>query len=160
CKSRSPATSLRQPGAGPGVRLAPTEEIDQMLVGISGKKRAGKDTLAAGLVEDLGFTRIGLADPLREAALRLDPIMTTSYVFDPDRDGLGFARKVRLSQLVGGPGWGLGKEQPGGRRTLQGLGTDVVRALDPLAWVREAMRQARIVGGDVVIPDVRFRNEA
>lgn len=42
------------------------------LIGLTGRKRAGKDTAAAGLE---GFARVALADPLRAVLERFDPIV-------------------------------------------------------------------------------------
>lgn len=42
-------------------------------IGIVGRKRSGKDTAAAALVEKLGYVRHGFADPLKDAALALNP---------------------------------------------------------------------------------------
>jgi len=38
-----------------------------MIIGITGKKRSGKDTVASCLVENYMFVKYSLADPIKEA---------------------------------------------------------------------------------------------
>lgn len=121
------------------------------IVGILGRKQSGKSTLARYLVEDHGYTEHAYADPLRELALALDPIVLVT----PSGQSYG------LCHVVESIGWDTAKEQiPEVRRVLQRLGTDVFRAIDEDVWV-DRMR-ALLVRREspVVIPDVRFPNEA
>lgn len=134
------------------------------LVGLIGKKRVGKDTFAAVLVEEFGFARVAFADPLKEMALTIDPII-----------GNGVRGSVpvhmRLSTAVALPGgWERVKDEyPEARRFLQRLG-DGVRQFDPEFWVRAGMYTAHDLRGapgqyvrdphPVVITDVRYPNEA
>lgn len=124
------------------------------LIGLSGKKRSGKDTFAAGLVER-GATRVAFADPLKEAALALDPLVgRPAYpnVLAPQSD-------VRLSTYVGALGWERAKEHPEVRRLLQNYGV-AIREIDPEFWVRAGMTKAASIDDPVVVTDVRFPNEA
>ena len=117
-----------------------------ILLGVSGRKRHGKDTFAARLVERHGFTRVAFADPMREMALALDPIISDGW---------------RLAALVETFGWEEAKANPEVRRTLQRLGTEAGRGvLGDNIWVDTAMRHARALGGRVVFTDCRFPNEA
>jgi len=117
-----------------------------ILIGVSGRKRHGKDTFAARLVEHHGFTRVAFADPMREMALTLDPIISEGW---------------RLSELVEAFGWEEAKANPEVRRTLQRLGTEAGRGvLGESIWVDTAMRHARHLGGHIVFTDCRFPNEA
>lgn len=128
------------------------------LVGLVGRKRAGKDTFAAVLVEQNGYTRASFADPLREAAYRLDPIVEVESPREAvDADLPQF---IRLSAVVDALGWERAKDEVQEVRTvLQRLGTDAIRALDPDFWVRTAVDKL-----DPEVPtvftDVRFPNEA
>lgn len=116
------------------------------LIGVSGRKRSGKDTFAARLTEAHGFTRIAFADPMRELALALDPLISPGW---------------RLSHIVHAHGWEGAKENPEVRRTLQRLGTEGGRkVLGENIWVDTAMRTAHAAGGPVVFTDCRFPNEA
>jgi len=117
-----------------------------ILIGVSGRKRHGKDTFAARLVEHHGFTRVAFADPMRQMALALDPIISEGW---------------RLSALVEAFGWEEAKANPEVRRTLQRLGTEAGRGvLGDGIWVDTAMRHARKLGGRVAFTDCRFPNEA
>ncbi|MDG4792713.1 hypothetical protein [Micromonospora sp. WMMD1082] len=120
------------------------------LIGVMGKKRAGKDTIAARLVEAHGFRQYAFADALRECALIADPIVTPL-------DTVG--RSLRLSDVVSAVGWEEAKAHREVRRTLQQFGVSV-RHLDPHFWVRVVMDEVAHRSQPVVITDVRFPNEA
>lgn len=122
------------------------------LIGLSGRAGAGKDTLASHLAP-FGYVRVAFADPLREMALAIDPLVALSPW---DR-----AASMRLSDYVTAAGWDAAKRHPEVRRFLQRLGTEGVRHhLGDDTWVRLA--EARIADlGDVpvVVTDVRYPNE-
>jgi len=126
------------------------------LLGLIGRKRSGKDTFAAMLP---GYRRVAFADPLRAAALALDPIVGRPSIpgdLHPDRD-------LRLAEVVEALGWERAKDcVPEVRRTLQRLGTDAIRAIDDGFWVRAAMDYAEpmLDWCPVVLTDCRFPNEA
>lgn len=132
------------------------------IIGVMGRKRHGKDTFAARLTNEHGFTRLAFADKLREAALKLDPFIVVQHDEYGVLDGwcLPYDRPytARLSHLVGALGWEVAKELREVRRTLQRMGVGV-RDLDPEFWVRIVMEQAADIPGPVVITDVRFPNE-
>jgi len=118
------------------------------IIGIHGKARSGKDTLAAFLVDHHGFTRVGLADPLREF--------------------VGGITEIPVASLMDGPtkeepiDWLSGKSP---RQMMQSLGTEWGReSVDKDLWLKVAakrIRKARQAGAaGVVIPDIRFDNEA
>lgn len=114
------------------------------LIGLSGKKRSGKDTLAARLIDAHGYTRLAFADAMRDMALEVDPLIY---------------RDTHLAEYVQDLGWEDAKANPEVRRTLQRLG-QAVRTVDPGFWVRITMAQASTVAGPVVITDVRMPDEA
>jgi hypothetical protein len=122
-------------------------------VALLGKARSGKDTVAQRLVTRFAFTRVAFADPLKDAALALDPLIPTSPGMSP----------VRLSRLVGETGWDYAKESyPEVRRTLQRMGQGI-RNLDEGFWVRVALDRVSVAETwnlPVVVSDVRYRNEA
>ena len=120
------------------------------LVGLIGRKRVGKDTVAARLVEKHGFRRFAFADLLREAALDLDPIVVPAQP--------AWA-SYRLSEIVARDGWEGAKELPEVRRTLQNYGV-AIRQVDPDFWVRPVMSAVVARSAPAVITDVRFPNEA
>jgi hypothetical protein len=125
-----------------------------MIVGLSGYAQAGKDT-AAEVFQRYGFQRYSFADPMREMALAIDPIVA---VGQHPEGGLKF---IRYSEALEEIGYEKAKEElPEVRTFLQKLGTDAGRnVLGEDVWVDAALKYMR-EGGDYVIPDVRFPNEA
>jgi len=152
--------------------MTPPSPSLQPLLGLTGKKRSGKDTFAAVLVEEYGFTRVAFADPVKEAVLALNPIVhveVTSVLPSPliSEEELAYEQLLehvpdvmRLGEAVDEYGWDRAKESlPEVRRLLQEYGTGI-RVYDPEFWTREAVRRIEAVDGPVVVTDVRFRNEA
>lgn len=122
------------------------------LIGITGYARSGKDTFAARLTEAHGFAKASFAQPVKDAALRLDPLIPFGASHPQST--------ARLSWLVGRDGWEYAKDfYPEVRRTLQRLGTDAIRTLDPDFWVRMAVGKLD-PAQPTVFTDVRFPNEA
>jgi len=125
-------------------------------IGLIGKARAGKDTAAAHLVRQYAYTRIGFADPLKEMALSIDPIIGA------EGDDYGIT-EFRLSEIVRDSGWERAKDDyPEVRRLLQQMG-QTVREYDEDFWLsillRKAVGAARL-NVPVVVTDVRYQNEA
>jgi len=127
-------------------------KTNQTFVGICGFAQSGKDTLANQLVEREGFFRTALADPMRNILYAINPTI--------ERDGSGLARTVRLQQIVNTIGWERAKvEYPEIRQLLQRLGTDGARQfISDDVWIRATFDNVK--HEKVVIPDVRFPNEA
>lgn len=127
-------------------KLVPRVEV----VGVSGWARTGKDTVAAHLVEKYGYTRMSFADPMREALLRLDPLIT-----------VGEIQGVSLSSAVHGLGWEeLKSLSPDIRGLMQRMGTEVGRDMfGQDFWVNAAIDSIKD-GSKVIFADVRFPNEA
>jgi hypothetical protein len=124
-----------------------------MLIGLTGRARAGKDSAASVLVEEFGFKRYAFADKLKSMALALDPLIP-----DTVYEGL----TGRLSTHVKVKGWDAAKLNPEVRRFLQVLGTEAVRDhLGENAWVQALEVQLEEENPErAVITDVRFPNEA
>ncbi len=130
------------------------------IIGLCGLARSGKDTVGQRLVECYGYTRMALADPVREAALALDPMVALTK--GVQRWSLS-ARAAPLSVVVDRWGWEEAKKLPDVRRILQRLGTEVGRQLlsphGRSVWLDIA--EVRMDGFErVVITDVRFDDEA
>lgn len=130
-----------------------------MIVSLTGRAGSGKTTIANMLVDDYGFTAVSLADPLREILEKLDPWVMEAADMDSYSS---------LCYLVSTDGWDEAKRQnPAIRGYMQNLG-QAIRDLSPDFFVMQA--EARVeqlaedAGGNdlirVVIPDVRFSNEA
>jgi len=124
------------------------------VLGMMGKKRSGKDTFAVRLIEQHGFTKVSLADPLREMLKALDPIVDCG-------NGYGALESVWLTDVLGDEDdWEVAKELPEVRRLMQRIGTEAGRnVLGDDIWTNAAQRTIRDIDGPVVITDVRFPNE-
>lgn len=113
------------------------------VIGLCGKKRAGKDTVAAILCRHLRYERIAFADPIYDML-----------------DHLGIDRKYAEDKLATIP-W-LGKSYT---ELLQTLGTEWGRNMvrnDLWIHLLNRMVISREAGGcpGVVISDVRYEDEA
>jgi hypothetical protein len=130
------------------------------LIGIIGKKRVGKDTFAAVLTEHFGYKRIALADPLRDALYRQNPIVGTFPLLD---EGVTRVREWRVQDVVDSLGWEKAKDYvPEIRTQLQRLGTEGIRTIDDEFWIKAAFAKIDALREDgipVVVTDVRYPNE-
>jgi hypothetical protein len=145
-----------------------------ILVGVHGRIGTGKDTVAAYLCRQWGFSRRGFADALkREVATRLRTTLIT-YLVEADE-----ATRAECHQFEGTAELEVFWEQrlrealwvekpPVLRALLQEYGTEVRRADDADYWVRawvETLPGDRSSEGlrswpRITVPDVRFTNEA
>lgn len=122
-----------------------------MIIGISGRARSGKDTVADIVVRRYGFSKLSLAAPIKEACRTIFG-WTTDHT-----DGV-------LKDCID-PRWGISP-----RQTMQLLGTEFGQLLlcdkspDFAAltgrnlWVNRLLDSAR--GRSVVVSDVRFPHES
>jgi hypothetical protein len=158
-----------------------------MLIGVTGKKRRGKDTFSNRFVENFGFKRYGFADKVKAVALGIDPLIAVDYdlvdslglVDTPPEfelsGGLGYV--YRLSVIIEEIGIESAKEIPEVRRTYQRVGTEGGREVyRPTFWIDELFKQLYEDNGyelgdkynghregfdtNIIISDVRFDNEA
>lgn len=122
-------------------------------IGLIGRARSGKDTAGRWLVEHGGYERVAFADSLKEAALKLNPIVRVTE----------HGRLDDLLMVVDLFGWEEAKDRfHEVRRILQELGA-AMRVLDEDFWLRLALDKTTDVnraGSPVVITDVRYPNEA
>lgn len=127
-----------------------------IVVGLTGHKRSGKNSVANILVKDFGFKELSFAAALKDILTETNPILGV------DRNG----RIVRLSHLII-VGWDedrikastFGKEY---RRLLEKLGTEGVRKYDDDFWINTVTSEIQAeLGTDArfVITDCRFPNE-
>lgn len=143
----------------PIVRMVPGYVPDEVLtkqrqiIGLCGYAGVGKDTAAQGLIEQ-GWTRVALADGVRDAALAIDPPVAWT------RADSKIERLSESLSLCNGD-WTEAKQIPEVRRLLQRLGTEAGRAIHgDDCWIKIAKRKIDAAPGNVVITDVRFANEA
>lgn len=152
-----------------------------MLIGMTGLKRSGKDTVANYLVKKYGYTRKAYGDKLKEVVHIMFNMHNVtddnkednhSCVTNPNKIRQGFemlgCSEEQINDLetkfykVFEPWWvsSINGWQQGynisPRKAYQFLGTEVLRDYDPDVWVRNIGS----VRGKVVVSDVRFENEA
>lgn len=128
-----------------------------MIVGIGHVARAGKDTAANALMRDLNFIRIGFADQLKELAMVADPLITSAV--RTINTNIGHGHLAWTVQGLGG--WEAAKDTyPEVRKFLQRLGDGGRKVFGENFWVDQALNAAHAHDGHVVIPDVRYENEA
>lgn len=146
-----------------------------MIIGLIGPIGAGKDEIAAYLVERHRFERLAFGDALKDDVCRrftrtlLAVLMHSSSLWSQyagwiQKQGLAVSDETKLHWLV------RIRKPPIVRELLQEYGTEVRRADDPRYWVnrlherREASLNALVEvprrDERLVIPDVRFPNEA
>lgn len=115
-----------------------------MIIGLSGYAQSGKDTVAELLCLNYNYHRRAFADPMREALLRLNPVIGSQP----------------LACLVDDYGWDVAKSNPEVRRLLQVFGTEIGREMfGENFWVDIALAGLNS-NHRVVVADVRFPNEA
>jgi len=115
------------------------------IIGVSGYARSGKDTIAEKLKE-IGYVRGSFADALREALYRLNPVISETG--------------KPLADMVDELGWDDTKAYPEVRGQLQRIGTEVGRDMFGENFWVDYLIDNMPDGSKVVIPDVRFPNEA
>lgn len=85
-----------------------------MLLGITGKKRSGKNTVGQYLQDKYRFNQHAFADNIKKLVLEINPIIGSDY-----KDGYG---EIYLKEAVEKSGWEKAKEDHYVREFLQNLG--------------------------------------
>ena len=116
-----------------------------MIIGLSGYARSGKDEVANILVKNFGFKRVAFADPIRSFLSCVNPIL---------------ANGKRVNEMVREFGWGITKAQDETRRLLQEVGVIGREMFGEDIWVKTAFKDINLYTENVVVSDVRFKNEA
>lgn len=113
------------------------------VIGIAGKARSGKDTVAEFIIAQIGGYRYSFVDPIR-AMLRAGFNIDLNEKYWQDRK----EEEIPI----------LGKSP---RQLMQTLGTEWGRQLvNPNLWLILANQHLLRRGPGMVIPDIRFDNEA
>jgi hypothetical protein len=149
------------------------------IIAISGKKRVGKDTFGDLLVNKYGFTKVALADPLRNLCARVFYLDPDLFVNDNKKDApmrrisLDFHDIDAIRNIVENE-WGYeisqearekmeefhGVDFDTPRDILRFVGTKLLRNIvsDDI-WIELIAEKIKTLGGKVVITDCRFENE-
>ena len=117
--------------------------MKRIIIGITGLARSGKDTAASFLATEKDFKVIRFADPVKAVCSQLYGIPLYHFVLG-DRSGYDEYWQMTYREM------------------LQKVGTDLIRNhLDTDFWVKRAAHTLSIIKDSlIVIPDVRFENEA
>lgn len=117
------------------------------IIGLTGRAGAGKDTVADYLVQHHGYTKRSLATPIKELLNA-----RFGWTMEDWED-----REWKERPCIGNIG-GLANLSP--RQLAQWLGTEVGRTLGgPDVWIEKLFNDGG-AGKYLVIPDIRFQNEA
>lgn len=120
-----------------------------VILGISGKRESGKTSLANFLEQDHGFTRVSLANPLKEMCRDLYNL-TDEQLYGTEKEVPTKYKRTDGSPLTA-------------RDILIREGC-LKRSIDPLFWCKKLHDQIRFLATDktrslFVIDDIRFLNE-
>lgn len=137
-----------------------------MLIGLGGKKTAGKDVVADHLVAAHGFVKLGMSDPLADSLYILNPRIEIGhglYSGDIVKEQFIPGQLYWYRDIVDVVGYVEAKTIIEVRQWLQVLGTEVGRELlGEDVWVQAAKKSILAElnrGSSVVITGVRFSNE-
>lgn len=130
--------------------------------GLIGKMGSGKTTAAEVLRNTHGYVPVSFAAPLKEMVIEADPLI--EYRCWSQHGAPTNPVPVHLSDILKYSGKTFEeakREYPEVRRSLQRIGQGV-RRIDPEYWVKALLtRLAELPAGTpVVVPDVRYPNEA
>lgn len=130
-----------------------------MVIGLTGRKSAGKDTVASYLVERYDFKRLAYADALKEAAAALFQVPVSAFDYHKNNPQV----RVQLVRHYDTPGIKEATEHMSNmtlRQFLQRMGTEMGREVfGKNFWVEQLQKKLKDRNGKYVITDVRFDNE-
>lgn len=125
-----------------------------MLIGITGRKRSGKDTVAAYLRDKYGFVRYQMASPLKKAVCALFGWDADIVEDGPAKEKIDPLYGISPRQAMQFMGFELGKEL--GERFTE-FETTTGRLLYVKRMLQFADSHPEI---DIVVPDIRMPYEA
>ena len=117
-----------------------------MIIGVAGYKGAGKDTVANVLQTNFGFKKMSFAQPIK------DIVHSTFGIDQAILSGDGGEREFGEEVL---PGWFYLSP----RDMMQKIGMAFRDELHKDIWVKVLESKIKSVKQNIVIPDVRFKNE-
>jgi hypothetical protein len=148
------------------------------IIALSGKKRVGKDTFADILSSKYEFTKIAIADPLRNLCARVFYLDPTMFTADDKKDAtmrricMDFHDIDAIRAIVENE-WGYevnqearermeelhGVEMDTPRDVMRTVGNMLRSCVDEDIWINLTLAKIKELGGKIVITDARFENE-
>ena len=117
-----------------------------MIIGVAGYKGAGKDTIANVLQTSFGFEKMSFAQPIKDLI---------HYTFGIDKAILSGDNGERIFREEPMPDWFYLSP----RDMMQKIGMAFRDELHKDIWVKVLERDIKNTKKNIVIPDVRFKNE-
>ncbi len=115
------------------------------LIGIHGKKRAGKDTAGIYIRDILNYDKVDSVNDIYNMDSFAEPLRKFGYM----TFGITEKNREEMIEAIGVTG----------RQVLQLIGTEVGRNIHPNFWIESLKyRNPKMTG--LIITDVRFNNEA
>jgi len=129
------------------------------VIGINGRYRHGKDTIADILVKERDFVRFNIGAPLYDMLYRLNPPIAVTA---RPEDRFGSFHEVRVQDIVDAHGWDNAKDwYPEIRALLQRMGHEMRPVMWDSIWIDKWWRTVREAKATkVVVPDVRYNVDA
>lgn len=146
-----------------------------MIIGLTGVAHSGKSTVARYLMQQYGFREYNFSEGVKLALYRMNPLI----VYE-ERRGYGYFGQTisqYVKDMVDDIGWDEAKKIPMVRQLLQRMGTEAGRDVHGKdVWVNRTFSEmskdcewewkfqddklTKHCLSDIVIPDLRFDNEA
>lgn len=144
-----------------------------MLIGLTGVAHSGKSTIADILTDFYGFKQYYFASGVKQALYNMNPLIRRTV----SSGYYGQTIHLPLQEIVDDLGWDEAKKIPMVRELLQRMGTEAGRDIHGKnVWVDKTFKQmlkecewdwkyhddklTKHAITDIVIPDLRFDNEA
>jgi hypothetical protein len=135
--------------------LEPYDMEDLLVMGLTGIKRSGKDTMGHRLVTNHGFVRVAFADPLKEACIDIFGFSKEQLYGDDLKEVIDDYWKYTPRDILQKVGTELFRTGISQSNVLPSIGKNIwVRALE-----RKIINLANQGHRRFVITDVRFPNE-
>jgi hypothetical protein len=151
-----------------------------MIISLSGKKKAGKDTIANFLVEDKGFVKLSFATPLKELLVKVFKI-DSSYLHDDKKKdeeldyyiSIDYSHLDKMRDIIENE-WGFpidyltrekmekfyDTEIKTPRQLMQTVGTEIIRGcIRDDIFIQLLIETVKKISRPVVVADTRLSNE-
>lgn len=126
------------------------------LVGITGYAQSGKSTVASVVKGYMGGDIISMADPLRAMMLEINPMLHVDQRKLPEAEDVSHDYLTLYNRF----GYEACKMYTDLRMYMVALGKGAREHIGPDVWITAAEERMSHAVGNVIIPDIRYANEA